>query len=119
MKGDLTKDIAEIMSQYTEEVEEDIRRLTDEISKEAVKTLKATSPKKTGKYAKGWTRKKEKNGYIVYNRTKPGLAHLLEKGHAKVGGGRVIGKPHIGLVEEQAIKDLEKGIMDSIKKGGN
>ena len=30
----------------------------------------------------------------IYSR-KPGLPHLLEKGHAKIGGGRTAAKPHV------------------------
>ena len=76
------------------------------------------SPVRYGGYQKGWATKKtsEKSGQVsitVYNRKKPGLTHLLEKGHAKRGGGRVSGKPHIAPAEEYAASELEA----SIKRG--
>ena len=72
----------------------------------------------TGKYARGWTSKLEKTRYsvtsIIYNKTQPSLAHLLENGHAKVGGGRVAGRPHIAPVEQEVVKEFEEKIEDVI-----
>ena len=39
---------------YAEGVIPAMQKAVDEVSKEAVKKLKATSPKNSGKYAKGW-----------------------------------------------------------------
>ena len=41
------------------------------------------------------------------------IAHLLEHGHAKRGGGRVAARPQIAAAEEKGIRDLE----DRIKEG--
>ena len=111
-------EITNTIREYTEDVSKAIEEENKKITNEAVKELKNTSPKKTGQYAKSWTKKKQMNGYVIYNKKKPGLTHLLEHGHAKRGGGRVSGKPHIRPVEEKAIKKLEDSVIKIIKNGG-
>lgn len=49
---------------------------------------------------------------VIYNKKQPGLAHLLEHGHAKVGGGRTRALEHVLPVEEQ----LAGEALDVIKK---
>lgn len=118
----LGDEIAKILSEYTEDVIEGIDEAGQEVAKEAVKELKAKSPKKTGVYAKGWGRKTEKkvgdvSTVIIYNKNKPSLTHLLEHGHAKRGGGRVDGIPHIKPVEEKIIKEFSSKV-EIIIEGG-
>ncbi len=108
----------EIMSalrDYTSEVEEELKEAQKDISKNGVKVLKRTSPKLTGDYAKGWRAKKTKNGYVVHNATNYQLTHLLEKGHAKRGGGRVSGQPHIYPVEQDMISEYENRVERAIR----
>lgn len=118
----LGDEIAKILSEYTEDVIEGIDEAGQEVAKEAIRELKAKSPKKTGGYAKGWTKKTEKkygdvSTVIIYNKNKPGLTHLLEHGHAKRGGGRVDGIPHIRPVEEKIIKEFSSKV-EIIIEGG-
>ena len=55
---------ADVVSKYLREYEtEATEKLTEtitEVAKESVKKLRSSSPKRTGKYAKGWTYKVEK-----------------------------------------------------------
>lgn len=111
---DLSLEIVHLLSQYTEDVQEALEEAADQITKEAVTTLKATSPKRKGKYAKSWTRKKTDNGYVIHNK-RYYLTHLLENGHAKRGGGRVAGIKHIEPVEQQAVESFEQKVRQQIQ----
>jgi hypothetical protein len=114
---DLSSEIAKQLSLYTESVKEEIEAAEDEITKDAVKLLKATSPKSKngGDYAKGWTRKKVDGKWVVFNRTNYQLTHLLEHGHAKVNGGRVAAIVHIRPTEEKAIKAFEERVEKAVQ----
>lgn len=106
---DLSNEIAKQLSQYTAHVEEEVEAAKEDVTKEAVSSLKSGSPKDTGDYAKGWTRKKVGNSIIVHNR-KYQLTHLLENGHVKVNGGRVAPRVHIKPVEEKMIDDFTERV---------
>ena len=114
MAADIGFQIEAILSEYNEEVQAKVNDAIQSVSKEAVKKLRSDSPKEEGEYAKGWTSKIEKShgsvSATIYNKAKPGLAHLLENGHAKVGGGRVSPKTHIKPVEEWANNELIREI---------
>lgn len=108
-------ELVNLIKEYTEEVEEGLEDAKEEQAKKGAKKLKVTSPKRFGKYRKGWRAKKVGTAWVVHNATDYQKTHLLEKGHAKVGGGRVAGIPHIGPVEEEMIAEYEKQIEKVIK----
>lgn len=111
----LSDEITKALKTYTREVTEGMEEAKKEVAKEGVKELKNTSPKDTGDYAKGWRVKKVGNAQIIHNATDYQLTHLLEKGHAKRGGGRVPPKIHIAPVEQKAIEEFEKRVEKVIK----
>lgn len=100
----LANEIMRCLNEYTEEVTEALEDTKKELAKEAVKTLRQTSPKRRGKYRKGWTKTKQGTKYVVHNRVYQ-LPHLLEKGHAKRNGGRVGAIVHIKPVEERIARE--------------
>lgn len=117
---DLADTLAEELAGYSQEVTEELKREVKQTAKEMVAQLKATSPFDSGDYAKGWTSttESESNHMIqvrVYNREKPTLTNLLENGHAKVSGGRVEGKAHIGPAEQAAERRLEQKVPVMVK----
>lgn len=66
---------------------------------------------------------KDRSGDIsveIGSKTMPGLPHLLELGHATVGGGFVPGRPHISPAADTAMeqfeKDVEKAVQEAIEQ---
>ena len=111
--------LEDILNDYATEVRETVDNCCMETAKDCGNKLKQTSPKKTGKYAKGWAVKEVKQGigastWVVHNKTSYQLTHLLEKGHAKRNGGRVRAIPHIKPVEKWAQDELPKDIMHKL-----
>lgn len=116
---DLAATIEKTLSDYVEDVNDVVKKEIKDAGKEAVKELKEKSPKRRGKYAKGWKSTVHKETavgaeVIVHNKIY-GLTHLLEKGHAKRGGGRVAGIPHIAPVEEEITGKLTDEIEKELK----
>ncbi|MCM3111680.1 HK97 gp10 family phage protein [Lederbergia lenta] len=104
-------EIMDALHEYSDEVEEGLEEAQEKAAKDGAKILKATSPKgKTGKYGKGWKATRRGKGWVIHNATRYQLSHLLEKGHAKRGGGRVPGRVHIAPVEDQVIKQFEQDV---------
>lgn len=118
---DLEKAIGNILADYGDKIADNIKDATKEITKAGVKAVKTNARSQfggTGKYASGWTSQVETNQMsaqgIIYNKSMPGLPHLLENGHAKRGGGRVPGRVHIEPVERQLVREFEEKITRAI-----
>ena len=47
-------DISKILNEYSNDIQEGITNAAIEVAENGKKKLKATSPKKTGSYSKGW-----------------------------------------------------------------
>lgn len=122
----LADEIVNSVQDYTEDVQKEIGKETRKFAREIKNELGEKSPRsdESGEhYADGWSYStSNKYGRIVitvYNKLKPQLTHLLEKGHAIAGGtGRVQAFPHIGPVEKKYVAKYEKRINEILKNGG-
>lgn len=118
----LARQVSKILEEQKNVTEEALHKAVDETTKTCVKEIRANAKSQfggSGEYASSWTSKKESDGKeysrVIYAKGRGArLSHLLEKGHAKVNGGRVAGRAHIAPAEENAktnlIKNLKEGI---------
>lgn len=122
--GDLADEIASTLSGYTEDVAEGVKASVDETMKELVADTKKDAPVRSGRYKKAIASKvRFEDNYekrVTWYVKKPyyALSHLLEKGHAKRGGGRVKAYPHVAKNEEKAIADFEDRVKEVIRNAG-
>lgn len=111
----LDEAIKDILNEYADDIDANIAIVTKKIGQTGAKALNssARSTFEGNKYSKSWTSKTEQGRLYttvtIYSRI-PGLPHLLEHGHALVGGGRVKGRAHIQPVEEKLIKEYEEEV---------
>lgn len=112
---------AEIMkglTEYADLANESMKKAVKKTATSVRKEISSNAPKDTGAYAKSWAVTKENSHSLemtVHSKNRYQLAHLLEKGHAKRGGGRVAGKAHISPAEESGVQLFEKLIEEALK----
>lgn len=113
--SNLTSEITATLAMYSNSVNDEMLKWMEKTAKDCAKEIKKTAPKKSGKYASGWTATKDGAGWKIHNKKRPGLAHLTEHGHPIVRNGRVVGhakaEVHIKPAETHVIdkvQDLEK-----------
>lgn len=111
--------IMEGLQDYADLATDDLKTAVKKAGTTVRKQIQATAPSDTGKYAKSWSVKSTKETsnsleVTVYSKNRYQLAHLLEYGHAKRGGGRTKAQPHIAPAEEAAISQLERDIKRSL-----
>lgn len=132
MKGALSlqAQIEDCVEEYGLEALREINNSMDEVAKEAVQKLKATSPKGPKGYANNWTLKRQRskskglNMITVHNKETYMLTHLLENSHVIDNGYGVYGRTapgrgqhiHIAPVEEWAAGEWEKRVKEALSK---
>ena len=107
--------VEKILKDYGDEVAEKNEEVVQKIARRGATALKqeAGAKFKGHKYAAGWGVTFE--GDRIHKKT-PGLAHLLEHGHAKRGGGRVDGTIHIKPVEDEIVKLFEDTLTEELTR---
>lgn len=107
--------LRDMLSEFTDEKKDQAKEVITKHVTTGAKELAANSPKgATKKYAKGWKVEFDESygGFeaVIGNDLKPGLTHLLEKGHLNRDGSRTPGVMHIAPVYEgikgKVISDL-------------
>lgn len=118
--NDMADAIMKGLMEYADISAETVKSAVKKAGNTVKKEVSANAPKKSGKYKKSFTVTKQRETaesltVVVHSKNRYQLTHLLEKGHAKRGGGRVEGIPHIGPAEEKGIRQLtgeiERGLL--------
>lgn len=103
--------ITQSLGEYAELSNEVMKQSVTEVSQSVKKDIQVNAPVRTGKYKKSWAAKKVQENansltMAVHSRDRYQIAHLLEHGHAKRGGGRVQAIPHIAPAEQRGAEEL-------------
>ena len=109
---DMAAEIMEGLSEYAELADTAMKKAVRKTATAVKNEISANAPKKSGRYRKSWaTRKTKENSHTlemtVHSKDRYQIAHLLEHGHAKRGGGRVAAIPHIAPAETNGADMLE------------
>lgn len=112
--------IMEGLQEYADLATDDLKKAVKKAGDEAKKDIQNNAPVKTGAYKKSWTVKTMKETsnameVVVHSKNRYQLAHLLEFGHAKRGGGRTRAFPHIAPAEQRAAELLEREVEAALK----
>ena len=118
----LSETVMKELNEYADLACDDMKEAVKSSSTLVKNQIKATAPKSTGAYAKSWSTKNTRESsrsleVTVYSRNRYHLAHLLEFGHAKRGGGRVSARPHIAAAEQMGMEQLERDIERCLQNG--
>ncbi len=116
----LASEVMAGLTEYADLATEDMKKAVKKAGTTVRKEIQANAPKNTGDYAKSWSVKNVRETasaleIVVHSRNRYQLAHLLEFGHAKRGGGRVPGRAHIAPAEEKGVRELEQEIQKALE----
>ena len=112
---ELAHTIMEGLLEYANLASDELKKAVKKAGNHAKKDIQENAPIRSGKYKKSWEAKTTKEyadgiTIVVHSKDRYQLAHLLEFGHAKRGGGRTRAFPHIASAEERAADLLEREV---------
>lgn len=118
----LRETINDYLTEYGDAARAAIEEAGKATAKEVVKELRKGGDYNGGEqFNKGWTSKTEAtrlgSATTVYNSMQPGLAHLLEFGHAKRNGGRTRAFNFIAPVNDSVADRFEAAFEKAMAKG--
>lgn len=118
----LSDAIMQELNDYAETTADNMKASVRKAARTVRAEIQEGAPAKTGAYRKSWSTKStaetaNKLEVTVYSRNRYQIAHLLEHGHAKRGGGRVAARPHIAPAEQSGIQQLEREIERCLRNG--
>ena len=117
--NDMAREFQQLLDGYTHDITQKTYAVVEDVGEETKKELGQLSPtgnRKKKKYKKSWKVKRNKKDHVIVHNTEYRLTHLLEKGHAKRGGGRTRAFPHIKPAEQKAIRNLIEGIERAVRE---
>ena len=114
--------IMDELEKYAKLATDDMKDAVKDTAKEVRKDIQAGAPVDTGKYNKSWSVKNvhedsDSIDLVVHSRNRYQIAHLLEHGPVKRGGGRVPAQPHIAAAEQRGNEKLVETIEQKLKGG--
>ena len=109
---DMAAEIMEGLSEYADLADAAMKKAVRKTATAVKNEISSKAPVKSGRYKRSWTAKKTKENshaleMTVHSKDRYQIAHLLEHGHAKRGGGRVAAIPHIAPAEANGADMLE------------
>ena len=114
--------IIQELDNYSDPTNEGVKAAVKKAAKTVKDEIKSGAPVRTGAYKRSWATKNTRESsnaleITVYSKNRYQLAHLLEHGHAKRGGGRVEARPHIAAAEQSGIEQLQQEIERCLRNG--
>ena len=109
---DMAAEIMEGLSEYAELADTAMKKAVRKTATAVKNEISEKAPVKSGRYKRSWKAKKTRENshtleMTVHSKDRYQIAHLLEHGHAKRGGGRVAAIPHIAPAEANGADMLE------------
>ncbi len=118
---ELADAVSDGLKEYAEVSTEVVKRAVKNAGDIVKEEIRAKAPVRTGRYKKSFQATKTKETadslfVTVHSKDRYQLTHLLEKSHAKRGGGRVKAIVHIAPAEQKGIKALTEEVERGLKK---